>query len=464
MPLDNGNRAIHINNGVFLIRNTDWSRSFISEVISKFSTYKADGTPEQDAMRDVMYSGKDGKDWVRHRGSGNYLDALLQERVAVVEQRIMDSFHREKPEDGWHDAAWKNGDFIAHVSELPKERRMAHLKDLTDLAAGQVLLDNQIAAQFAEFDHLRGYEIKRRLDRLHQSDRQYYLKIHISNSLIQVVDGLYISEPNRRDGVISLLERVKARYGTLPDVDLVVYLKDEPQVQVAAANAAPVFAFERAPGYLEIPFPYPPTFVDLQSRVSSMQRGSFWPWGYKIDKLVWRGSQTGGRYTKSNWRTFPRSQLVLACRASPNWCDAGFSSWTQVDPGAQFDMHTVLGGLSSYVSEEQMQEWRYIASVDGNGWADRLARILASSSLVMKQDSEHVEFWYVLLRPLVHYVPLEHFLGNLKDQITWARNNPVKVQAIIKRANNLVKWHLSDAQVDRYIYKLLTTLALYENR
>lgn len=34
------------------------------------------------------------------------------------------------------------------------------------------------------------------------------------------------------------------------------------------------------------------------------------PWERRADKLVWRGSTTGGTYTKDNWRTFPRGQLV----------------------------------------------------------------------------------------------------------------------------------------------------------
>lgn len=50
---------------------------------------------------------------------------------------------------------------------------------------------------------------------------------------------------------------------------------------------------------------------------------------------------------------------------------------------------------------EQATSSRYLASLDGNGWAARLPFLLCSGSLVLKQDSDLGEFWYPLLKPYV---------------------------------------------------------------
>ena len=130
MPLDLGDDAIRINNGVFLLRNSRWSRQFLNRVTGLFPLYGNQGTPEQDAMRDVMYSGSDGHDFAAHRGPGNYRESLLQLEVTVVPQRVMNSFHRRKEGDLFSGAQWMPGDFIAHVSNLPLDIRIEALRQL----------------------------------------------------------------------------------------------------------------------------------------------------------------------------------------------------------------------------------------------------------------------------------------------------------------------------------------------
>ena len=43
---------------------------------------------------------------------------------------------------------------------------------------------------------------------------------------------------------------------------------------------------------------------------------------------------------------------------------------------------------------EAQQAYRYLASVDGYTAANRLARLLSLGSLVLKQHSHYVEFFY----------------------------------------------------------------------
>ena len=73
---------------------------------------------------------------------------------------------------------------------------------------------------------------------------------------------------------------------------------------------------------------------------------------------MWRGSQTGGNFTADTWQSFPRSRLVLLCKAQPTLCDAAWSEWTQVDEGAKAAMTLATGGLGSFISLQDQQRFR----------------------------------------------------------------------------------------------------------
>ena len=54
---------------------------------------------------------------------------------------------------------------------------------------------------------------------------------------------------------------------------------------------------------------------------------------------------------------------------------------------------------------------------------------------------EYYEWWYVYMKPWVHYIPLEEDLSDVREKIQWARDNDEKVQEIVKNASELVaKW------------------------
>ena len=67
--------------------------------------------------------------------------------------------------------------------------------------------------------------------------------------------------------------------------------------------------------------------------------------------------------------------------------------------------------------EEQLQ-YKYLIAVDG--WAapwERVPAVLASNSLLLKQESPFVEWFYDLMIPGVHYVPVKYDLSDLVDKI-----------------------------------------------
>ena len=53
----------------------------------------------------------------------------------------------------------------------------------------------------------------------------------------------------------------------------------------------------------------------------------------------------------------------------------------------------------------------------GTSW--RLARQLQMGSVVVKQESQHKEWYYPLLRPDVDYVSVDHELSDLVPKVRW---------------------------------------------
>lgn len=492
VPLDASNRAIQINNGVFFIRNSDWSRSFIRTVAAMHPLYKNDGTPEQDAMRDLMYSQANGSKFtiedrdgkillerdssvclaenegskllnhtvVRHRGASKYTENLLDSHVVTVNQKVMNSFWRNIESDRTHDAQWTEGDFVMHVSNLPSEERAIQVKKTVNRVAEQHVLDETIRSQFKNCtkESLSPEKIQKILIK-----HPYSLHVTIRDGNISAENLWKMKEEKTKaEKALELLRRSQMTYQTFPEMEFVINLLDEHSVPIDS-ECEPLFSFGSESGqFRDFLFPFPFTFEDLGPRLRDMRANTV-PYGEKIEKLVWRGTQTSGQYTKDNWRSKARSKLVIWCENHENICDAGFSGFSrQVDEDAQIEIEKA-GLIKDRISEPEMQKYKYIASLDGNAWADRLARLLASNSLVLKQESDEVEFWYPLLKPYVHYLPLRKDLSDLEEQLAWAKTHEDECKCMIQNANRLVEDHLSQQKIDRYIFRLLQTFSYYQN-
>ena len=277
--------------------------------------------------------------------------------------------------------------------------------------------------------------------------------VSISDSKIDIKESPELNlGQGRVSQVRSVLTNLVRRFEKLPKATFVVNLRDELQ-SARHSQPFPIFSFQKSKKFYDINFPYPPSFLDFDGHIDKIRSVKI-SWSQKRRGLVWRGSQTGGQYTGENWRSFPRSMLVLKCVQIPERCDAGFSSYTQVDAEAKQSIDRELG-LKSSIPLEGMQQWRYIASLDGNGWADRFSRLLASSSLVFKQESENYEFFESVVKPDTHYLPIKHDISDLNDKLDWANEHPLEVSRMIERSNKFVRENMRQEQVDCYLYNLL---------
>ena len=149
-----------------------------------------------------------------------------------------------------------------------------------------------------------------------------------------------------------------------PDIDLVLHVSDG----IKDDNLFPVFAFQKHRKATGILYPY---YTHRPGIIGQMKAGvDKYSWESKNNQLFWRGKNTGGHYTSENWRTFPRTKLVDRCHKSDmnTICDASFYGYV---PSTAEEvaglMNATFGGLKSPMPMPEQMQYKFVASLDGNG-------------------------------------------------------------------------------------------------
>lgn len=321
-------------------------------------------------------------------------------------------------------------------------------------AAAPAWMKEQIAADLAPFckEDLTSEAIDRFLDTYDQKQNPWLLvryKIQ-NNRLIQKTFGNY-SIPSTRNmaSLTAALQRL-CRYFTLPEVDFVVSLHDALD---RVKNPIPVFVFSKhsteAPHNVLIP-----DFeaLSLCHRFYPKRKNAQAP---SIQKAIFRGAMTGGDFTLENFAHFPRSRAITASLQYPELIDARYTTICQTaEPDAIWAKYRDYFGLQLTI-DKQLQ-YRYQLLIDGNSCAySRALWQLIAGCVILKQDSENIQWYYGALHPYVHYVPVASDLSNLKEVIEWAQVHENEVEAIAKNAKQLAENCLAYDKIYQYLFVLL---------
>ena len=98
--------------------------------------------------------------------------------------------------------------------------------------------------------------------------------------------------------------------------------------------------------------------------------------------------------------------------------------------------------------------------MDGNAAPSaRTYKSLLGDSLLLWQESPYREFFYPLLRPMVHYVPLREDLSDLLERISWVRANEGAALAMVRASQQFAGQHFSGRGVNAYLLELLRQYA-----
>lgn len=99
-------------------------------------------------------------------------------------------------------------------------------------------------------------------------------------------------------------------------------------------------------------------------------------------------------------------------------------------------------------------QYKYQLNIDGTVAAYRFPYLLASDSVVFKQNSPFYEHFYKQLKPMHHYIPIERDLSDLVDKLNWAKKNDQKVRQMTEQAQQFANEYLTAGNVLCYHVKL----------
>ena len=109
-------------------------------------------------------------------------------------------------------------------------------------------------------------------------------------------------------------------------------------------------------------------------------------------------------------------------------------------------------------------KYKYLPSADGwtAAW-DRVPWILLSNSVLLKQESNKVEWFFSKMQPRVHYYPLKNDATDLVEAVEWLKANDGKARDMAdestKLANELFDWN----NIKKSLYDVLYELATIQN-
>nr|ADO29930.1 hypothetical protein PP108 [Penicillium paxilli] len=216
------------------------------------------------------------------------------------------------------------------------------------------------------------------------------------------------------------------------------------------------------------------------------------PFLEKKPGLYWRGSSTGGRATRFNWRFGHRQRFVAFVQAlqnAANFLDASrhfgfrdrnlnqkritlFKDMFDVQMGgykqcefngdrtACEDMERVLGP-SNFEPEDTSLKYRYLFDLDGNSMSTRFYRLLSRRAVVLKQT--WFQEWHDdRLTPWAHYIPVTMEMEELPALMDFLINDPEGERLSAEIAEAGYTWSkqvLRKIDISIYLYRLFLELA-----
>lgn len=234
---------------------------------------------------------------------------------------------------------------------------------------------------------------------------------------------------------------------TLPDVDFIFYSHDG---YWPPEHIGPIFAITKPKNSQKIIAI--PDFLsyELSKKIDDIVKfGNLnYPWQKKITKSFWRGSPSD--IAIKPYCNSPRFKIVKKSFERPDLIDARFTSIPK-----NVDLKIPLNYLGNFVSMEDHLMYKYQILVDGSAApCPRILWQLATNSVVLKQESESIQWYYNALIPYVHYIPFKNDISDLVEKIEWAKNNDFICEEIARNANEFSNNNLKKADFLYYFYIL----------
>uniref|UniRef100_A0A8C6SZ77 Protein O-glucosyltransferase 1 n=1 Tax=Neogobius melanostomus TaxID=47308 RepID=A0A8C6SZ77_9GOBI len=237
--------------------------------------------------------------------------------------------------------------------------------------------------------------------------------------------------PARCSGVEHFILEVIDR---LPDLEMVVNVRDYPQVPNWVQPTLPIFSFSKTEDYQDIMYPawtfweggpavwpiYPTGLGRWDLMRDDLKKSAAqWPWKKKESKGFFRGSRTSPE----------RDPLILLSRESPELVDAEYTK----NQAWKSEKDTLGKPPAKEIPLVDHCKYKYLFNFRGVAASFRLKHLFLCGSLVFHVGDEWQEFFYPQLKPWVHYIPVQQDLSDVKELLQFANENDDIAQEIASR-------------------------------
>ncbi|XP_027147468.1 protein O-glucosyltransferase 1 isoform X2 [Larimichthys crocea] len=260
--------------------------------------------------------------------------------------------------------------------------------------------------------------------------------------------------PARCSGVEHFMLEVIDR---LPDLEMVVNVRDYPQVPSWVQPTLPVFSFSKTADYQDIMYPawtfweggpavwpiYPTGLGrwDLM-REDLKKSAAQWPWKKKESRGFFRGSRTSPE----------RDPLILLSREAPELVDAEYTK----NQAWKSEKDTLGRPPAKEIPLVDHCKYKYLFNFRGVAASFRFKHLFLCGSLVFHVGDEWQEFFYPQLKPWVHYIPVKQDLSDLRELLQFVKENDAIAQEIATRGKEFILNHLRMQDISCYWERLLT--------
>ncbi|EFJ50044.1 hypothetical protein VOLCADRAFT_89007 [Volvox carteri f. nagariensis] len=171
---------------------------------------------------------------------------------------------------------------------------------------------------------------------------------------------------------------------------------------------------------------------------------AFYPWKQKYDKALMRAAIKGRMSANSTreWLT------ELQRRGHPGAAQMLDTGITQNDQKKRFKTKLV-----PEISMHEHARWKYLLATDGTTASSRLGKLLVTNSVVLKEDSVWIEYYYRSLVPNVHYVPFNK--DNVLQVLKQLRSDAPRCHRTAAAAQHFAFTFLSQRSKTLYVRQAL---------
>ena len=199
------------------------------------------------------------------------------------------------------------------------------------------------------------------------------------------------------------------------------------------------------------------------------------PWKNKKATAQFRGGATGCGITRhtnqrlhiaklsQQWKTDSRYNENNTIDKIP-FLNAGITSYNVRDkkdyknPVDVINIQKLNIQKSDYLSRDDQQYYKYVVYIDGHVAAERLIFELNSGSVILKVESLYnwMQWFHLLLKPNIHYIPVKKDLSDLAEKIKWCKTHDKECYKITQNAKKLFKEINNKEYILNYLQSILS--------